>query len=93
MRFIALEREVSGVNWENQDELLRDEAAHVLNLKNDGIVEDIFFTETHEAVVFLNGEKLEDVKKLLDEFPLVKAGMIKFEVHGLTPYDGFERLK
>ena len=35
MRFVALEREVKGVNWEGKDGLLREEAAHVLACVSD----------------------------------------------------------
>jgi predicted thioredoxin/glutaredoxin len=92
MRFFALERDIENVNWEGQDELLHEEAAHVLRLMNEGVVEEIYFTEEHNAILFLLGEDLEKIQELVDAFPLVKAGLIRFEVHGLLRYDGFERL-
>jgi hypothetical protein len=35
---------------------------------------------------------LEDAKKALDTLPLVKAGLISFELMPLVPYPGFARL-
>ncbi len=92
MRFVALEREVEGVNWEGKDGLLREEAAHVLAMKEAGVVEEIYFTEAHTAILFLQGEDLDSIKNLLADFPLVVVGMIRFETHALMRYDGFDRL-
>ena len=37
-------------------------------------------------------EKIEEAKKKLYELPLVKNGLIKFELIPLRAYPGFERL-
>ena len=92
MKILAIEKTVDDVSWKNQDVLLKEEAAYVLKLKNDGVVKEIYFTENHDAVLILESDSLEDGKELLNTFPLVKSKMICFEVHALLRYDGFDRL-
>lgn len=93
MKFVALERELEGAVWSGAEAVLKEEAAHVWDLQKDEIVESIYFSEKHEAILFLSCDSLDEARKLLADFPLVRAGLICFEVHALLPYDGFERLE
>jgi len=92
MKFLAMETEVSGADWSGAGELLKEEARHVYSLHLSGAVREIYFNEAHDAVIILEcGDKAE-AERLLDEFPLVKKGLIRFSLTELRPYDGYSRL-
>ena len=92
MKILALETEIEGVEWATLDDLLKDEAKHIFQLYLSDSLREIYFTENKNAILVLETENKEAAIKLLDEFPLVKTGKIKFEVMELRPYTGYERI-
>ncbi len=92
MKILAIEKEMEGVNWNNIEDLLKEEALHVYNLYLSNSLREIYFTEDKNAVLILEAENMEIAIKLLDSLPLVKSGKIKFEIMELRPYTGYERL-
>lgn len=92
MKILAIEREIKGVSWENSSELLREEAKHVYQLYLADTLREIYFNENKCAVLTLETQDKESAKEVLDNLPLVKSGMIKFEIMELRPYTGFDRL-
>jgi hypothetical protein len=92
MKILALEREIEGVDWENTEKTLEQEARHIFQLYLSDSLREIYFTEDHNAVLILEAKDRETAEKLLNDFPLVKSGMIRFEVCELKPYTGFERI-
>lgn len=92
MKILAIEKEIEGALWSNVNDLLRDEAQHVFELYLSGTLREIYFTEKKSAVLVIEADDTNTVKMLLENFPLVKSGMIKFEIMELRPYTGFERL-
>ncbi len=92
MKILAIEREIRRVSWENSSELLREEAKHVYQLYLADNLREIYFNENKCAILILETQNMESAKKLLDNLPLVKSGMIEFEVMELRPYTGFDRL-
>lgn len=92
MKILAIEKEMEGVNWNNLEDLLKDEALHVYNLYLSNSLREIYFTEDKNAVLILETENMEIAIKLLDSLPLVKSGKIKFKIMELRPYTGYERL-
>lgn len=91
MKILALEKELPHAIL--TDELLKEEAQHVWQLQQMGIIREIYFTaDTHEAVIIFEAEFTEAITELIKEFPLVEAGCIEFQLIPLEPYDGFERL-
>ena len=93
MKFLLLEKETPGIDTENFQEYLEDEAAHVWLLVQQGIIRETHFAaDTHTAVLMLECANREEVEKTIAGFPLVKAGLITFDVIALKPYNGFERL-
>lgn len=92
MKILAIEKETEGVSWNNQDELLRSEAYHVYKLWLSQHIREIYFTQNKNAVIILEVRDKSEAAELLDTFPLVKSGMIKFEIMELSPYTGFDRL-
>ncbi len=92
MKILAIENEVEGVEWENLEDLLKDEAQHVYNLYLSNSLREIYFTENKNAILIMETEDKTTALKLLDTLPLVKSGKIKFEVMELRPYTGYERI-
>jgi len=92
MKLLAMETEIPGADWSGTDELLRAEAQHVYGLHLSGIVREIYFNEAHEAVIILDCANKAEAEQLLADFPLVKAGLIRFSLTELKPYDGYSRL-
>ncbi len=93
MRILALEREVAGTDPEAFGRLLRDEALRVWELHQEGVIREIHFRDDRpDAVLLLECPDLDMAERALSSLPLVKAGLISFEVIPLRPYSGFERL-
>jgi muconolactone delta-isomerase len=92
MQILAIEIELMPLG-SGHHELLREEAARVWFLKKQGIVRDIWFAvHEHVAVLLLECASEEEAKQHLSDLPLVRAGLITFDVIPLRSYDGFERL-
>lgn len=89
---LATENEIEGVEWDNLEDLLKDEAQHVYNLYLSDSLREIYFTENKNAILVMETEDKKAAIKLLDTLPLVKSGKIKFEVMELRPYTGYERI-
>jgi len=78
---------------EGKQELLREEARYVWQLQHQNIIRNIWFTDPgRDAVILVECESAEAAKRILDDFPLVRAGLIVYTVLALTAYDGYERL-
>ena len=92
MKILAIENEIEGVEWDNLEDLLKDEAQHVYNLYLSDSLREIYFTETKNAILVMETEDKKAAIKLLDTLPLVKSGKITFEVMELRPYTGYERI-
>jgi hypothetical protein len=94
MRIIAIERPVPGVaETAFTDALLRDEAAQVWRLHRSGdIREPCFRADRHDAVLFLEAADVAAARRVLEQLPLVREGLIDFELIPLEAYPGFERL-
>lgn len=92
MKLLAIEQETSTVNWDEESEVLINESYQVYHLFQEGIIRDIYFTENENAVIILECASKDEAIKLLQSLPLVKAGLINFEVMELRPYTGFDRI-
>ena len=93
MKFIALEIENANANAAEFEPHLRNEAQHVWELQQQGIIREAYFrADQHTAVLVLECESLSDAQELLASFPLVGQGLIHFDIIPLVPYSGFSRL-
>ncbi|NQU85365.1 MAG: superoxide dismutase [Mariniphaga sp.] len=92
MKILALEKQIKTVNWENEQETLIEEAKNVYNLFLKGHLREIYFTESHNAVLILECENKDIAVDLLGELPLVKNKIVEFELIELKPYTGLSRL-
>jgi hypothetical protein len=93
MKILAHEKESKLVQHENYDAYLRDEAAKVYELYLSGIIREFYFHQTdHTAVLVLECPDIDEAQKIISQLPLVKGGLITFELIPLVPYTGFSRL-
>jgi muconolactone delta-isomerase len=93
MRIIAISRDSKNANWDDAGPILVQEAAHVWQLLQQGTIRDIWFRKPeNDAVIILECASVAEAKKVLDGFPLVAAGLIRFSASELAAYDGFQRL-
>lgn len=92
MKLLAIENETSTVNWDEENEVLINESYQVYHLFQEGIIRDIFFTENENAVIILECKSKVEAANVLATLPLVKAGLISFEIMELRPYTGFDRI-
>lgn len=92
MKYLATEIEIEGVDWSNSDAILKEEAKVALSLFERGLIREMYFDEDHYAVLILECQSKTEAEETLQQLPLVKAGMIKFEIKELKPNTGFSRL-
>ncbi|MFH1184870.1 MAG: superoxide dismutase [Chloroflexota bacterium] len=93
MKILALERELPGTASTDFAPYLQAEARAVWDMLQAGTLRGIHFRDDRlAAVLILEAESTPQAEATLDQLSLVKAGLIEFEVIGLRPYPGFERL-
>jgi len=93
MKLLALEKEVPGVTSEDIEPHLKAEAKRVWELYQAGIVREIHFRQDQPtAVLTLECANREKAEELLNTLPLVREGLITFDIIPLAPYPGFARL-
>jgi hypothetical protein len=93
MKILALEIETEGVKPEQFAPHLKAEARHVWELYQGGAIRELYLrADRSEAVLILECRDVMEAKEKLDCLPLVRAGLISFEIIPLVPYPGFARL-
>jgi hypothetical protein len=93
MRILALEKEVPGASGEDFRPHLRNEAARVWDLYKDGTIREIYFRQDQTtSVIILECEDTAVAREALSTLPLVRQGLIEFEIIPLAAYTGFSRL-
>jgi muconolactone delta-isomerase len=94
MKILALEKEVPGIKDEQfTPAILKTEAGRAWELHQAGIIRELYFRQDRqEAVLVLECKDTEEAKSVLATLPLVKAGLIAFDVIPLAAYPGFSRL-
>jgi muconolactone delta-isomerase len=94
MKILALEKEVPGIADDQfTPSLLKEEAMRAWDLHQAGNIRELYFRpDRNEAVLILECKDVEEAQSILATLPLVKAGLIAFEIIPLIPYNGFSRL-
>ena len=93
MKLIALEIENAGVTAEQFEPHLKEEAMAIWELQQKGLICEVYFrADQHTAVLMLECEGVSHAQALLASLPLVKHGLIHFDIIPLAPYSGFSRL-
>jgi len=94
MKILALEKEVSGITDDRfTPGILRKESAQTWKLQQEGIIRELYFRyDRQEAVLILECKNTKEARSVLATLPLVKEGLITFDIIPLTAYPGFARL-
>jgi hypothetical protein len=92
MKYLATEFEIEGVDWSNSETILKEEAKTALKLFEQGLIREMYFDEENCALLILECCSKFEAEGILLQLPLVKTGMIKFEIKEMKPYTGFSRL-
>lgn len=94
MKILAIEKEAPGVTEADFEPHMKAEARRAWELFQSGVFREMYFTKGDDpiAVIMLECATVEEAKKSLDTLPLVKAGLISFELMPLVAYPGFARL-
>jgi muconolactone delta-isomerase len=93
MKILAIEKEVPDLTAEDFKPHLKAEAVKVWELYQAGVFRELYFRQDRsEAVLILECADVEDAKQVLNTLPLVKEGLITFDIIPLGPYPGFSRL-
>ncbi len=95
MKLLALERAGTGPLPEQTttDRLLVAEAKQVWELQQAGVIREMYFrADRTDAVLVLECRDVADARSTLAALPLVKEGLIDFDIVPLRPYPGLARL-
>ncbi|HJS18527.1 MAG TPA: hypothetical protein VJ785_07250 [Anaerolineales bacterium] len=93
MKIPTLERELPGEKAENFHQYAREEALKAWELHPAGFIRELYFrADQNEAVLILESPNIAEAEQTLAELPLVREGLIPFEIISLKAYPGFERL-
>ena len=93
MKILAIEKEIPGVTAEQFKPHLKAEALGVWELYQAGVFRELYFrADRPDAVLVLECADVETARHTLDALPLVKEGLIAFDLIPLRPYPGFARL-
>jgi hypothetical protein len=93
MKVLALEKDVPGVTDEASKPYLAEEAARVWELYQAGVFRELYFRQDKpSAVLVLECDDVAAAQEALHSLPLVREGLIAFDVIPLVAYPGFARL-
>ncbi|MGB8320843.1 MAG: hypothetical protein WCE54_22130 [Ignavibacteriaceae bacterium] len=92
MKILAIEKEVPGIKEEQYIPHLKAEALKVWELYQSEKIREIYFSQENFAVIILECCDEKEASEILRSLPLVKEGLIEFDIIRLMPYNGFRRL-
>lgn len=93
MQFLLIARIPEDVTAEQAIPHVKAEAEKVWDNCSAEVVRSIhYIADMSGAVLMCEAESLSAMQKIADEFPMVKAGVLKIEVLPLKPYTGLESL-
>jgi hypothetical protein len=93
MRILALDRPAAGATLAAYQPHILAEVRHTWGAYKSGLVRDIYFRQDRPGVaIFLECADAEAAKAALAELPLVRAGLLDFDVIPLGPFVNWELL-
>ena len=93
MKIIAVSHDAPGVTNEQFAPHLDAEARRAWELYQSGALREIHFrADEPQAVLIFECASVDEANDLLATLPLVRAGLIRFDLIPLAPYRGFARL-
>ena len=93
MKILALEKSVPNITNEQYAPHRRPEALRVWDLYQEGVIREMYFRgDCSQAVLMLECKDIGEASATLSTLPLVRQGLISFELIPLVAYPGFGRL-
>jgi hypothetical protein len=93
MKILALEQESDGMTAERFAPYLKSEALRIWELNQTGFIREMYFRgDRTQAVLILESSDVTTASQILGTLPLVRDGLITFELIPLVAYPGFARL-
>jgi len=92
MKILAISKDQEDIDWTKESDTLEKEALQVYQLYLNGYLREIYFNEDSNAILILECVSIENANELLNSLPLVKKGLIEFQVMSLHPYTGYDRI-
>ena len=93
MKILAIEKDVKNATDDQFEPHLKAESACAWELYQSGIIREMYFrADRDEAILVLECKDTTEAEKMLSTLPLVKNGLISFEIIPLKAYPGFARL-
>ena len=93
MKILAIEHALPSASPEDFQRCAQEEAARAWELYQQGLIRELYFrADRPEAVLVLECPDLAAAQRALDSLPLVRNGLIIFELIPLAAYPGFARL-
>jgi len=93
MQFLVLARVAEGVAMEQVLPHIKAEAEAVWQNYSAEIVRSIYYiADMSGAVLLCEASDLEAMQAIAAQFPMAKAGVLRFEILPLKPYIGLEAL-
>jgi muconolactone delta-isomerase len=93
LKILALEKDVPGVSAAQFQPHLKSEARRVWELHQTGVIRELYFRQDQtSAVLVLECADVDEARSVLATLPLVRVGLIDFELIPLRAYPGFARL-
>lgn len=93
MKILAIEKEMPGVTAGQFEPHLKAEALRVWELYQAGVFRELYFrADRPDAVLVLECADVQVARRTLDTLPLVREGLIAFDLIPLRPYPGLARL-
>jgi len=93
MKILALEKEIPGVADDAFAPHLKAEALRAWELHQEGLLRELYFrADWPGAVLMLECRDLAHAREVLGTLPLMRKGLIDFDVIPLVAYPGFSRL-
>ena len=93
MKLLCLDIPDPNASLEKYGPYLVDEVRHTWRLYKSDVVRDISFRQDRSGVaIILECASVEEGKKILDEVPLAKAGLIGWDVIPVGPFTNWELL-
>lgn len=93
MKILCLDRPLPGATFEKYQPHLKHEVEHTWATYKNGALRDIYFRQDRPGVaLFLECQTIDEARAVLAELPLVKAGLIDFDIIPLGPFLNWELL-
>ena len=94
VKVLAVGHAQSGVGWEHIAPYVGEEARHVWELYESDRVREFYLRADHQpgVVLIFECDDATEAERLVAELPIVRAGLLNFEVVPLRPYAGLRQL-